>query len=93
MTVPFPLDAFDDARPVRRLRRRPQVDTDKLAGIGITIAVHAVILALALTAPLAEMSSADLQRQAAEDFAVLVPRLESLLAAGRVGCICVRAQL
>ena len=50
MTVPFPLDAFDDARPVRRLRRRPQVDTDKLAGIGITIAVHAVILALALTA-------------------------------------------
>ena len=49
MTVPFPLDAFDDAQPVRRLRRRPQVDTDKLAGIGITIAVHAVILALALT--------------------------------------------
>ena len=37
-------------RSVRRLRRRPQVDTDKLAGIGITIAVHAVILALALTA-------------------------------------------
>jgi periplasmic protein TonB len=50
MTVPFPLDAFDAARPVRPKRQWPTVDTDKLVGIGITIAVHAVILALALTA-------------------------------------------
>lgn len=50
MTVPFPLDAFDEARPVRPKRQWPAVDTDKLVGIGITIAVHAVILALALTA-------------------------------------------
>jgi protein TonB len=50
MTVPFPLDAFDEARPVRPRRQWPTVDTDKLVGIGITIAVHAVILAMALTA-------------------------------------------
>ena len=53
MTVPFPLDAFDHAKPVRRTRR-PRPDSgnfaDKLTGIGITIAVHAVILAMALTA-------------------------------------------
>lgn len=50
MTVPFRLDAFDDARPVRPKRQWPMVDTDKLVGIGVTIAIHAVILALALTA-------------------------------------------
>jgi len=50
MTVPFPLDAFDDARPVRRKLQRPKVDGDKLTGIAITIAVHVVILAMALTA-------------------------------------------
>src|SRR4051812_16362378 len=53
MTVPFSLDAFDHARPVRFLRRpRPDVDKlrDKLTGIGITLAVHGVILAMALTA-------------------------------------------
>ena len=50
MTVPFPLDAFDDARPVRKPRRRLQADADKLAGIGITVAIHVVILGLALTA-------------------------------------------
>ena len=50
MTVPFPLDAFDVARPVRRKRRVPRLGTDKLAGIGITAAIHLVILALALTA-------------------------------------------
>ncbi|HYJ34588.1 MAG TPA: energy transducer TonB [Rhizomicrobium sp.] len=53
MTVPFPLDAFDHAKPVRRTGR-PRPDSgnfaDKLTGIGITIAVHAVILAMALTA-------------------------------------------
>jgi TonB family protein len=50
MTVPFPLDAFDKAHPVRRKRQPLNVDTDKLLGIGITVAVHAVILAMALTA-------------------------------------------
>jgi protein TonB len=50
MTVPFPLDAFDVARPVRRKRPMPRLDSDKLAGIGITAAIHVVILALALTA-------------------------------------------
>ncbi|HET7086743.1 MAG TPA: energy transducer TonB [Rhizomicrobium sp.] len=53
MTVSFPLDAFDQAKPVR-LPRRPRPERgklkDKLTGIGITLAVHAVILALALTA-------------------------------------------
>jgi len=50
MTVPFPLDAFDEARPVRPKRPPIKVDTDKLVGIGVTIAVHALILAMALTA-------------------------------------------
>jgi protein TonB len=50
MTVPFPLDAFDEGRPVRPKRPPLNLDTDKLVGIGITIAVHAVILAMALTA-------------------------------------------
>jgi len=50
MTVPFPLDAFDVARPVRRKRRVSRLDTDRLAGIAVTIAVHVVILGLALTA-------------------------------------------
>ena len=53
MTVPFPLDAFDHAKPVRCMRQpRPTTGalTDKLTGIGITLAVHAVILAMALTA-------------------------------------------
>lgn len=50
MTVPFPLDAFDGARPIRSGRPLPRMDADKLAGIGITVAVHVVILALALTA-------------------------------------------
>jgi len=50
MTVPFPLGAFDEARPVRRKRQPLNVDTDKLVGIGITVAIHVVILAMALTA-------------------------------------------
>jgi protein TonB len=53
MTVPFPLDAFAHAKPVRVQRRsRPYGGkfADKLTGIGITFAVHAVILGLALTA-------------------------------------------
>ena len=50
MTVPFPLDAFDVARPVRRKHALPRLDTDRLAGLGVTLAVHVVILAMALTA-------------------------------------------
>ena len=50
MTVPFPLDAFDVARPVRRKRPMPRLDTDKLAGIGVTVGIHVLILAMALTA-------------------------------------------
>ena len=49
MTVPFPLDAFEIGQPVRRVRA-PRFNRDKLAGIAVTIAVHAVILAMALTA-------------------------------------------
>ena len=49
MTVPFPLDAFETAQPIRRVRA-PKINRDKLAGIGVTVAVHAVILAMALTA-------------------------------------------
>ena len=49
MTVPFPLDAFEHSQPVRQ-KRRSRIDTDKLTGIAVTIAVHIVILAMALTA-------------------------------------------
>ena len=49
MTLPFPLDAFETAQPIERVRA-PKVNHDKLIGVGITIAVHAVILAMALTA-------------------------------------------
>jgi len=53
MTVPFSLDAFDNAKPVRRMQRprsHTSALTDKLTGIGVTFAVHGVILAMALTA-------------------------------------------
>jgi protein TonB len=49
MTVPYPLDAFDNAHIVRRTWR-PALDRDKLTSIGITIAIHIVIGAMALTA-------------------------------------------
>ena len=49
MTVPYPLDAFDNAQLVRR-RPRLALDRDKLTSVGITAAVHIVILAMALTA-------------------------------------------
>jgi TonB family protein len=49
MTVPFSLDAFDNAHIVRR-RWRPALDHDKLTSIAITAAIHVVILAMALTA-------------------------------------------
>jgi len=50
MTVPFPLDAFDGSQPVRPKRPPRNIDTDKLIGIGVTVAIHVVILAMALTA-------------------------------------------
>src|SRR5690349_17971712 len=49
MTLPFPLDAFETAQPVKRVRA-PKVNRDKLISVGITVAVHAAILAMALTA-------------------------------------------
>ena len=49
MTLPYPLDAFETAQPVRQHRAR-RFNRDKLVGIAITLAVHVVILAMALTA-------------------------------------------
>jgi len=49
MTVPFPLDAFDDALSLHRKPPR-RFNREKLISIGITVAVHAVIAAGALTA-------------------------------------------
>src|SRR5471032_2772673 len=48
MTVHFPLDAFGHAYPVRP-KARPAFDRAKLVSIGITIAIHALILVGALT--------------------------------------------
>jgi len=49
MTVPYPPGAFDNAHVVRRTWR-PALDRDKLTSIAITVAVHGLILAAALTA-------------------------------------------
>ena len=49
MTVLFPPDAFDHSHAVRP-RPRPRLDRAKLVSIGITIAIHALILVGALTA-------------------------------------------
>lgn len=48
MTVPFPLDAFDHAHPVKT--PRPPMDRAKLVSVALTIAFHVVILGGALTA-------------------------------------------
>ena len=48
MTVQFPLGAFDHAHMVRP-RARPAFDRAKLVSIGITIAIHVLILVGALT--------------------------------------------
>jgi protein TonB len=48
MTLPYPRRAFDNAQAVRR-PWRPVLDADKLTGIGITIGVHLMIAAAALT--------------------------------------------
>ena len=47
MTVQFPLGAFDNSHMVRP-RTRPAFDRAKLVSIGITIAIHALILVGAL---------------------------------------------
>jgi len=49
MTIRYPLDAFEMARPLPRVRAR-RFASDKLTSVGVTLAVHAVILAMALTA-------------------------------------------
>ena len=48
MTVLFPPEAFDQAHSVRP-RPRPGLDRARLVSIGITIAIHALILVGALT--------------------------------------------
>ncbi len=50
MTVQVPLDHFDQTNHVVRRTWRPALDRDKFTGIAITVAVHALILAAALTA-------------------------------------------
>jgi protein TonB len=49
MTVLIPLNAFDDAHDVRRTWR-PALDRDKVTSVAITIAIHLLIAAAALTA-------------------------------------------
>ena len=49
MTVLVPLNAFDDAHDVRRTWR-PALDRDKVTSVAITIAIHLLIAAAALTA-------------------------------------------
>jgi protein TonB len=49
MTVPYGLDAFENAR-LLTLPRKPSFDRSRLVSIAITIAVHAAILGAALTA-------------------------------------------
>jgi protein TonB len=49
MTLPYRLDAFENAR-LLSLPRPPSFDRSRLASIAITIAVHAAILGAALTA-------------------------------------------
>ena len=48
MTVQFSLGAFDHAHMVRPLAR-PAFDRARLVSVGITIAIHALILVGALT--------------------------------------------
>lgn len=49
MTVLVPLNAFDDAHQVRRTWR-PVLERDKVTGVAITVAIHLLIAAAALTA-------------------------------------------
>src|ERR1700748_3427755 len=50
MTVPFPLDAFENARTLTLSRPRRTLDHSKLVSVGITAAIHVLIVAAALTA-------------------------------------------
>lgn len=50
MTVPYPLDAFENARLLDLPRKQPAFDKSRLVSIAITIVVHAAILGAALTA-------------------------------------------
>lgn len=50
MTVPYPLDAFENARLLDLPRKRPGFDKSRLVSVAITVAVHAAILGAALTA-------------------------------------------
>ena len=49
MTLLVPLNAFDDAHEVRRTWR-PSLDRDKATSIAITVGIHLLIAAAALTA-------------------------------------------
>lgn len=50
MTVPFPLDAFEEGRLITLRHPRPRVDKSKLVSIGITVLLHVAIIGAALTA-------------------------------------------
>jgi protein TonB len=50
MTVPYPLDAFEENRLVTLRRARPRADRNKLTGIVLTAAVHVAVLGGLLTA-------------------------------------------
>jgi protein TonB len=50
MTVPFPLDAFENARTLTLSRPGRTFDRGKLVSVGITVAIHVLIVAAALTA-------------------------------------------
>jgi len=50
MTILFPLDAFEENRPVTLRDPRPQLDKGKLVSIGITVLLHVAIIGAALTA-------------------------------------------
>jgi hypothetical protein len=47
MTVLVPLNAFEDSHEVRRIWRP---ERDRVTGVAITIAIHALIVVAALTA-------------------------------------------
>jgi protein TonB len=50
MTVPYPLDAFENARLLDLPRTPSGLDKSRLVSVAITVAVHAAILGAALTA-------------------------------------------
>jgi len=50
MTVPYPLDAFEEDRRVTLRHRKSPADRGKIAGIALTIAVHVAVVGGLLTA-------------------------------------------